>query len=217
MEGVKEAPVTNAAGVGDAFAGPRLRTVVQKHNLGAIDDVCLNPGNVQILLNLANPYHIMVRRPPYLRKSQHIQHSDDCSFLQNFPQKRGNWGFGFTWIARWSLWKLRQSEQRGPLKQSKQNMLHSLLCAAAWSLHWPKKLVWSRGPSHGGHLLSSSSPPSPPPWNHDDQIINFGNRRSDYSEKKKKPIKMHEWTMELQLFHLKFNLINADWNVWIGR
>lgn len=47
--------------------------------------------------------------------------------------------------------------------QSRQYILHSLLCAVAWSLHWPKKLVCNRGRSHSGHLLSSSSFPPPPP------------------------------------------------------
>lgn len=69
------------------------------------------------------------------------------------------------WIALWSLWNERHSEQRAPFVQSRQYMLHSLLWASAWSLHWTKKLVCNRGLSHGGHLLliSSSSSSGPPP------------------------------------------------------
>lgn len=76
-----------------------------------------------------------------------------------------------TWMALWPLWNERQAEQRAPFMQSKQYILLSLLWASAWSLHWTKKLVWRRGRSHGGHLISSllsaSSPPSagpPPPY-----------------------------------------------------
>lgn len=65
-----------------------------------------------------------------------------------------------TWMAWWSLWKERQKEQRGPLVQSKQYILHSLLCEYACNLHCTKNFSWSRGLSHGGQLLlfSSSAP-----------------------------------------------------------
>lgn len=46
--------------------------------------------------------------------------------------------------------------------QSKQYILHSLLCESACNLHWTKKCSFSKGFNHGGHLLSSSSgPPAP--------------------------------------------------------
>ena len=59
-EGVEEAAITDAAGVGDSFAGPGLRALVEEHNLSAVYDVGLHPCYVQILLNLTHPYHIMV-------------------------------------------------------------------------------------------------------------------------------------------------------------
>lgn len=59
-EGVKEAAMTDMAGIGDSFAGPGLRAMVKEHNLGAVYYVGLNPCYVQILLNLTHPYHIMV-------------------------------------------------------------------------------------------------------------------------------------------------------------
>lgn len=54
--------MTDGAGVGDSFAGPGLRAaaLVEEHYLGAVDNVCLNPCYVQVLLNLTNPYYIMV-------------------------------------------------------------------------------------------------------------------------------------------------------------
>ena len=62
-------------------------------------------------------------------------------------------------MALWSLWEERHIEQRAPLIQSKQNILHSLLWALGWFLHWPKNLVSRSGFSHGGHLLSPSFTP----------------------------------------------------------
>jgi len=69
-----------------------------------------------------------------------------------------------TWMAWWSRWCARQREQSAPFMQSRQYMLHSLLCASAWILHWTKKLVDSSGFSHGGHRwFSAPSSHSPPP------------------------------------------------------
>lgn len=59
-EGVKEAALAYFAGVGDAFSGPRLRTFVQEHNSGAVDNVGLDSSDVQHFLYLRNPNHIMV-------------------------------------------------------------------------------------------------------------------------------------------------------------
>lgn len=59
-EGVKEAALAYFAGVGDAFSGPRLRTFVQEHNSGAVDNVGLDSTDVQHFLYLRNPNHIMV-------------------------------------------------------------------------------------------------------------------------------------------------------------
>lgn len=51
-EGVKEAALAYFAGVGDAFSGPRLRTFVQEHNSGAVDNVGLDSTDVQHFLYL---------------------------------------------------------------------------------------------------------------------------------------------------------------------
>jgi len=83
--------------------------------------------------------------------------------LTDLKQKIG------TWIVLCCLWEARQTEQRAPLLQSKQYILHSLLCESEWTLHWTKKLVWRSGCNHGGHLISSSfrlltpTTPSPSP------------------------------------------------------
>lgn len=84
-----------------------------------------------------------------------------------------NWWF--TWMEWWSLWKARQREQSGPSMQSKQYILHSLLCESACFLHCTKNLSLSRGLSHGGNckLLSSSSGPPAPCFNE------FQNRASE--------------------------------------
>jgi hypothetical protein len=60
-EGIKQATLTNFAGVGDTFAGPRLGPFIQEHDLCTVDNVGLNRCDVQILLNLRNSNHIMVR------------------------------------------------------------------------------------------------------------------------------------------------------------
>lgn len=41
-ESINKAPPTNLTVVGDAFSWPSLRTLVQEHDLGAVDNVCLN-------------------------------------------------------------------------------------------------------------------------------------------------------------------------------
>lgn len=59
-EGIKEASVTDLAGIGDTFSRPRLRPLVQEDNLCTVYYVCLDPCNVQIFLNLRHPYYIMI-------------------------------------------------------------------------------------------------------------------------------------------------------------
>ncbi|KAL3837943.1 hypothetical protein ACJIZ3_022534 [Penstemon smallii] len=85
-EGVEEAAIAYTAGVCNAFSGPRLWPLIEKHDFCTVDNVGLYPCYIQIFLNFTNPDYVM-------------------------------------------------REQRGPLTQSKQNILHSLLCAAACSLH----------------------------------------------------------------------------------
>lgn len=51
-EGIEEAALADFAGVGDAFAGPRLRPFVQEDDSSAVDNVGLNAGDVQNFLNL---------------------------------------------------------------------------------------------------------------------------------------------------------------------
>lgn len=65
-EGVEEAAVADLAGVGDALSGSGLRALVEEDDAGAVDDVRLNAADVQDLLQLRNPDHVVVRRPPYL-------------------------------------------------------------------------------------------------------------------------------------------------------
>jgi len=59
-EGIKEAAITDLAGIGDPFSGPWLRPLIQEHNLGTVDNVSLNACDVQKFLYLRHPYHIMV-------------------------------------------------------------------------------------------------------------------------------------------------------------
>jgi len=59
-EGIKEAAVTDLAGIGDPFSRPWLGPFIQEHNLGTVDNVSLDACYVQKFLNLRHPYHIMV-------------------------------------------------------------------------------------------------------------------------------------------------------------
>uniref|UniRef100_A0A0E0CU91 Uncharacterized protein n=1 Tax=Oryza meridionalis TaxID=40149 RepID=A0A0E0CU91_9ORYZ len=72
-EGVEEAALADLAGVGDALAGPRLGALVEEHDARAVDDVRLHAGDVQHLLYLRHPDHVVVRRPPYLLHPRHGQ------------------------------------------------------------------------------------------------------------------------------------------------
>lgn len=69
-EGIEEAALADFAGVGDAFAGPRLRPFVQEDDSSAVDNVGLNAGDVQNFLNLWYSYHIVVRRPSNLPQNR---------------------------------------------------------------------------------------------------------------------------------------------------
>lgn len=59
-EGVEEAPFTDFTSIGDSFTRPWLWPFIQKDNLSTVDNVGLNRRDVQILLNLIHPNHIMV-------------------------------------------------------------------------------------------------------------------------------------------------------------
>ena len=59
-EGIEEATLAYFAGVGDPFAWPWLWPFIQEHDLCTVDNVGLNRCDVQILLNLRHPDHIMV-------------------------------------------------------------------------------------------------------------------------------------------------------------
>ncbi|KAG6507730.1 hypothetical protein ZIOFF_033081 [Zingiber officinale] len=61
-EGVNQAAVTDLAGPGDALAGPRLRALVQEDDAGAVDDVGLHAADVQHLLDLRHPDHVVAKR-----------------------------------------------------------------------------------------------------------------------------------------------------------
>lgn len=66
-EGIKKSAVTDDATVcvGDCFAtrpaAAGLRPLIQKHNLGTVNHIGLNPScYVHKFLNLGYPYHVMV-------------------------------------------------------------------------------------------------------------------------------------------------------------
>ena len=153
---INETTIANFAGSGYAFPWPRLRPLVQKNHFSTIDHISLDTWYVEILLYLIHPYNIMIRRSPYLPKPFKKIQKLNTRIQELLPER--------TWMVRWSLWWERQREQSGPLVQSKQYMLHSLLWESTWNLQWTKNCSLSRGFSHGGHLLSSSSGP-PAPYN----------------------------------------------------
>jgi len=59
-EGIKKATLTNFTSLCDTFPWPWLGPFIQEHNPCTVDNVGLNTSNVQVLLNLIHPYHIMV-------------------------------------------------------------------------------------------------------------------------------------------------------------
>ncbi|CAL9156644.1 unnamed protein product, partial [Musa hybrid cultivar] len=65
-EGVHEAPLADLADVGDALAGPLLGALVEEDDAGAVDNVGLNAGDVQHLLDLRDSDHVVVGRPSIL-------------------------------------------------------------------------------------------------------------------------------------------------------
>lgn len=161
---IDKATITDLAGISNSFTGSRLRPFIQKHNLCAVDHIRLNAKDIQILLNLIHPYHIMIRWSPYLQFN--ILKSNFSKASLNYEIVLGSLKCKtHTWMVRWLLWCARQREQSEPFVQSKQYILHSLL--GEWTSHWTKKCSLSRGFSHAGHRwFSSSSSPSPPCKNH---------------------------------------------------
>lgn len=71
---INEATIANLTSIGYAFPGPRLRPLIQEDNFSTIDHICLNPRYINILLYLIHPYNIMIRRSPYLPKTQSRKH-----------------------------------------------------------------------------------------------------------------------------------------------
>lgn len=68
-ERVGKAAVTDLAIVGDALPRPGLRPLIEKHNLGAVDDIGLNARDVDVPLDFIHPHHIMIRGSPNLKQA----------------------------------------------------------------------------------------------------------------------------------------------------
>lgn len=68
-EGIWEAAVADFAGEGDALPRSGLGALIQEDNLGAVDDVCLNAGDVDVSLDLVHPNHVVVRGSPNLNEA----------------------------------------------------------------------------------------------------------------------------------------------------
>ena len=60
---VSKATRTDIAGISNSNSSNalKLRPFIQKHNLCAVYHIRLNAKDIQILLNLIHPYHIMIR------------------------------------------------------------------------------------------------------------------------------------------------------------
>lgn len=121
-----------------------------------------------------------------------------------------------TWIARWSLWWWRQREQRAPFTQSKQYILHSLLCESAWNLHWIKNLSFNRGFNHGGHLFSSSSGP-PAPYSKKNEILNQTQNSNTHKKQPqiitflKEPKKKHWFLKSTNTTPMRMSSMEKKW------
>jgi hypothetical protein len=66
---INEATIANLAGIGHSFPRPRLRPLIQEDDFSTIDHIGLDPTYIKILLYLIHPYNIMIRRSPYLPKT----------------------------------------------------------------------------------------------------------------------------------------------------
>ena len=71
---IKKATLTDFTSVGDSFTRPWLRPLIQENNPCTVDNVGLDPCNVQNLLNLVHPNHIMVWGPSYLSPKEKTEH-----------------------------------------------------------------------------------------------------------------------------------------------
>lgn len=97
-EGVEEgagadlAYVRGGGGGGCAAAAPpaaaRLRPLIKKQHPRAVDDVGLDAADVQYLLDLCDPYHVVVRRPPYLPAATEIKTSSSTPTLLKTKNKK---------------------------------------------------------------------------------------------------------------------------------
>ena len=73
-ERIKEASATNLTGVGDTLSRPGLWALIQKYNLGTVDNIGLNARYVDELLNFINPHHVVVRGSSYLQQPPMTNH-----------------------------------------------------------------------------------------------------------------------------------------------
>ena len=61
--------MADLASEGDAFAGSGLGALVQEDTLGAVNDICLNAGDVDVPLDFRDPDDIVVGRSADLDKA----------------------------------------------------------------------------------------------------------------------------------------------------
>lgn len=57
---IKEASATDFTSVCNTFTDSRLRSFIKEHNLCTVDDICLNTGDVYILLYLIHSHHVVI-------------------------------------------------------------------------------------------------------------------------------------------------------------
>lgn len=83
-EGVEEAAIADAAGIGGSFSRARLRAaaLIQEYNFGAVDNVGLNPGDIQVFLDFPHSNYIMIWWSSYLQIN-----STQSRIIQKYDQK----------------------------------------------------------------------------------------------------------------------------------
>lgn len=90
-EGIWEAAVADFAGEGDALPRSGLGALIQEHNLGAVDDVCLNAGDVDVSLDLVHPNHVVVRGSPNLQSKLSTHFQSQSRSLESIMNEENRW------------------------------------------------------------------------------------------------------------------------------
>lgn len=94
--------MADLAGDGHSPSGPQLQPLLQEHDLGSVDDVRLNAVDVNMLLDVTRPHHVVIGRSPYLERKKRVR-PGRTALPFGFHRQIEKGTVFVTWTTWWSL------------------------------------------------------------------------------------------------------------------